>query len=131
MIEDTGLYIQTWNGLPGALVKWFLQRVGPEGICKMLQPYPDRSAKAKTIVATYDGHGEPGIFVGEVTGQIAALPYGDGGFGWDALFIPDGAQQTFAEMGPEEKDRYSMRRLAFEAMRDYYSGAANLKKERR
>ena len=130
MIEDTGLYIRAWNGLPGALVKWFLQRVGPEGICKMLEPYADRSATAKTIVATYDGHGEPHIFVGKVAGQIAQLPQGDSGFGWDAVFIPNGARQTFAEMGPEEKDRYSMRRLAFEAMRDAHSSGTGLKKER-
>src|SRR5213595_2444129 len=36
MVEDTGLFIEAWNGLPGALVKWFIERVGVLGICKMM-----------------------------------------------------------------------------------------------
>lgn len=120
IIEDTGLFIETWNGLPGALIKWYLQRVGTEGICKMMQQFPNRLAKAKTIVATYNGTDEPKTFTGEIKGQISMLPIGSMGFGWDSIFIPDGALKTFGEMSPSEKDRFSMRRLAFEAMKNYY-----------
>lgn len=114
MIEDTGLFIEAWGGLPGALVKWFINHAGDSGICSMLHEFPNRSAVAKTIVATYDGQIQ--TFVGKVNGQIAHMPKGEGGFGWDRIFIPEGTTKTFGEMSAEEKDRYSMRRLALEAM---------------
>ena len=116
MIEDTGLYIDAWNGLPGALIKWFVNTVGGNGICHMMSAFSNRRALAKTVIATYDGQTTPRIFVGEVEGTIAHAPAGTGGFGWDAIFIPTGAKKTFAEMSPEEKDTYSMRRQALESM---------------
>jgi non-canonical purine NTP pyrophosphatase (RdgB/HAM1 family) len=119
MIEDTGLYFEAWNGLPGALIRWFLERIGDTGICKMMLEFPNRNAWAKTAVATYDG--KLNIFYGEVRGSIAKTPAGDGGFGWDSLFIPTGSTKTFAEMVPKEKDRYSMRRKALEQMVAHYS----------
>ena len=118
MVEDTGLYFVAWNGLPGALIKWFLQYTGDEGICGMMQAFPNRLASAKTIVATHNG--EMRLFTGCVQGQIALAPKGEKGFGWDSIFIPDGATRTFAQMAAHEKDRYSMRRLAFESMKSYY-----------
>ena len=118
MVEDTGLFIEAWNGLPGALIKWFVKQVGGTGICKMMDGFPNRKARAKTIVATYDG--QLNISTGEVVGQIALVPRGNSGFGWDNIFIPDEASETFAEMSPEMKDKYSMRRLAFEAMLTAY-----------
>ena len=111
IVEDTGLFIECWKGLPGALVRWFEETVGPAGICSMLQGFADRSARAQTIVAAYDGSLE--VFSGEVRGQIAQAPRGDQGFGWDTIFIPEGETRTFAEMASEEKDRLSMRRKAF------------------
>jgi len=115
--EDTGLYFESWNGLPGALIKWFIKTVGPEGICRMLEPFPNRRAFAKTAVATYDG--ELRIFTGTVNGRIAIQPAGSRGFGWDSIFIPNSAAKTFAEMTLSEKNHYSMRRIAFEEMRSY------------
>jgi len=119
MIEETGLYFDAWNGLPGALIKWFVTTIGGDGICAMMHEFPDRRALAKTVIATYDGQTLPRIFVGEVEGSIATAPAGTGGFGWDNIFIPKGAEKTFAEMSPEEKDTYSMRRQALENMLTY------------
>jgi len=48
---------------------------------------------------------------------IPESPRGTSGFGWDAIFQPLGSERTFAEMTPEEKDRFSMRRLALEQLR--------------
>jgi non-canonical purine NTP pyrophosphatase (RdgB/HAM1 family) len=121
MIEDTGLFIDAWNGLPGALIKWFVQRVKEPGICQMMKDYPNRKAWAKTVVATFDGSGEPVTYVGQVEGQIAFKPAGQGGFGWDKVFIPDGATMTFGEMPPDTKDKYSMRYKAFKQLLDHYS----------
>lgn len=124
LIEDTGLFIEAWNGLPGALIKWFVKCVEVSGICRMLKDFPDRRAWAKTVVATYDGKTEPTLFTGVVEGQIALTPAGKGGFGWDRIFIRDednAARKTFGEMSDEEKDRCSMRHRAFKKMLAHYS----------
>lgn len=114
MVDDTGLSFDAWNGLPGALVKWFLATAGPEGVCRMLDPFATRAAAAVTVIAVYDGTLH--TFEGRVRGTVPRTPRGDGGFGWDPLFIPDGSARTFAEMAPEEKDGFSMRRIALESL---------------
>lgn len=116
MVEDTGLHIEAWNGLPGALIKWFMGTVGVAGMCKMLQVYTNRNAVARTLVATYDADGRLSVFGGSVKGRISATPCGTRGFGWDPIFVPEGATKTFAEMSGREKDGYSMRRMALEDM---------------
>ncbi len=114
IVEDSGLFVNSWNGLPGALVRWFLQRVGPEGICSMLQQFPSREATAQTLVAYHDG--QIRTFRGVVAGQVPNSPRGENGFGFDSIFVPAGSNRTYAEMDPAEKDHYSMRRRAFEAL---------------
>jgi non-canonical purine NTP pyrophosphatase (RdgB/HAM1 family) len=116
LVEDTGLVFAAWNGLPGALVKWFLAALGTEGICRLLQGESDRSATASTLFARYDGK-LLSVFPGTIEGTVPLQPRGHGGFGWDAIFQPLGSERTFAEMSPEEKDRFSMRRLALEQLR--------------
>ena len=53
---------------------------------------------------------------GECAGEIAGSPRGATGFGWDSIFDPEGSHRTFAELGPERKDRVSHRRRAWEAL---------------
>ena len=113
-VEDTGLFFHAWNGLPGALIKWFVQYVGVDGICAMLRASPDRSATAQTLVGYHDG--DVKVFSGAVRGRIADSPRGDGGFGFDSIFIPEGSDKTFAEMRADEKDQYSMRKRALQAL---------------
>lgn len=117
LVEDTGLAFAAWNGLPGALVKWFLVSLGVEGICRLLASEKNREATATTVFAHYDGK-ELRVFSGEVQGVISPTPRGSAGFGWDAIFQPLGSERTFAEMTPAEKDGFSMRRLALEQLRD-------------
>ncbi len=114
IVEDTGLFINCWNGLPGALIRWFIETVGPEGICRMLNGFADRTASAQSVIAKYDG--SLSVYSGEVRGQIALSPRGTHGFGWDTIFIPEGETRTFAEMEAFEKDKSSMRRIAIEKM---------------
>lgn len=118
LVEDTGLSIHAWNGLPGALVRWFLKTVGPAGICQMLDPFPDRTATAKTCLGLFDG-AQARVFTGQIDGAIAPSPRGEGGFGWDSIFIPAGSQKTFAEMNTEEKGAISMRRKAVDLLKSY------------
>ena len=117
LIEDTGLYIDALGGLPGAFVRWFLATVGPAGICAMLPADAPRTAHARTVVALCAGE-EVEVFRGETPGEITHAPVGDGGFGWDSIFRPDGSERTFAEMDAPERAHYSMRRLALEHLRD-------------
>jgi non-canonical purine NTP pyrophosphatase (RdgB/HAM1 family) len=114
IVEDTGLLFTAWAGLPGALVKWFVQTVGVAGMCQMLAGFSDRGAVARTVVAAFDGRLR--VYAGEVSGTIAPVPAGVGGFGWDSIFIPEGETRTFAEMTQVQKLKFSMRRLALEAM---------------
>jgi XTP/dITP diphosphohydrolase len=119
VVEDSGLAIASWAGFPGALVKWMEQSVGLDGIARMLDTFPDRSATAVCVVAAFDGTLLRAAR-GETRGRIADRPRGSAGFGWDRLFLPEGHDLTFAEMDPAEKDRISHRRRAWEALAKRY-----------
>ena len=115
-VEDTGLYLDGLAGLPGALVRWFLATIGPGGICDLLRVGADRAATARTVIALRDDRGVQ-LFAGATRGAVPLVPTGTGGFGWDAVFRPDGAERTFAEMDPLEREHHSMRREAIDRLR--------------
>ena len=117
LVEDTGLEFNTWNGLPGALIKWFLETVGTEGILRMLTGETKRGATAKTAVGFFDGT-QTHIFTGTVSGIIPETIRGTGGFGWDPIFIPNEHTKSFAEMNSAEKNSLSMRKIAFEQIKN-------------
>jgi len=117
-VDDTGLYIHAWGELPGALISWFLDNVGNDGILRMLRGWDDRTAKVVTALGYCDKNGSQ-VFVGTVDGSISESPKGENGFGYDAIFVPEKQDKTFAEMSNEEKDANSMRALAAEAMKVY------------
>ena len=116
LVEDTSLEFAAWNGLPGALIKWFLDTVGNEGILKMLAGETNRKAVAKTAVGFFDGT-QSRVFVGEISGMVPKTIRGTGGFGWDPIFVPDGYEKSFAEMTSAEKNGISMRKLALARMK--------------
>ena len=111
LVEDTSLIFNALGKLPGPFIKWFLEEIGNEGICRMLDNYSDRSAIAWILFAYYDGSSVH-IFDVKQQGTITNHPQGEDGFGWNHIFIPDGETKTFAEMGQEEKDRTSLRKRA-------------------
>ncbi|MCH8208034.1 MAG: RdgB/HAM1 family non-canonical purine NTP pyrophosphatase [Nitrospinae bacterium] len=119
MVEDSGLIFSSWNGLPGALVKWFEQTVGCEGMLKMLAGFDNREASAVCMVAVHDGS-KIRIAEGRVEGSISTEPRGQNGFGWDIIFIPEGQTRTYAEMSAEEKNAISHRRQAFEELKKMF-----------
>lgn len=116
LVDDTGLALHAWNGLPGALVRWFLDTVGTAGLLDMASNVTERAATVTTALGFMDGNGVQ-VFTGSVSGRLATRARGTNGFGYDSIFIPDGSDLTFAEMSPEQKNRVSHRRLAVDAMR--------------
>ncbi len=115
-VDDTGLTIEAWGQLPGALIRWFLDNVGNEGLLKMLDSNQSRSAYVTTAIGYCDKNGFK-LCEGRINGIIANEPKGDNGVGYDTIFIPENQTKTFAEMTNEEKDSRSMRALAAAAMK--------------
>jgi len=55
LVEDTSLCFNAYKGLPGPYIKWFLKNLGPEGLAKMVEPFPDKSGYAMCIIAYKGG----------------------------------------------------------------------------
>lgn len=122
IVEDTSLALSAWNGLPGALIRWFIATVDNAGICKMLESYENREATAETCIGYFDGK-SLFTFSGTVRGEIVDVPRGNSGFGWDSVFQPVGWDKTFAEMTKGEKDSTSMRKIAVLKLKQFLDDA--------
>jgi XTP/dITP diphosphohydrolase len=118
LVEDSGLMVDAWGGFPGALTKWLMQSVGNEGLLRMFAPGDDRSARAVCVVALAEAGGRVRTFRGEVRGTVAESPRGEGGFGYDPVFVPGWSSMTYAQMG-EGKNTDSHRARAFRAVKDW------------
>ncbi len=112
LVEQTGLIFHAWNLLPGPSTGLFMESVGVDGICKMMSQFEDRRATAVTYLGYHATDGKVEVFQGKVKGQIAAEPRGKQGYGWASLFIPDGYDQTYAEMSFEKRIDISTRMRA-------------------
>jgi len=119
IVEDTSLYLEGLNGFPGPLIKWMLHAVGNQGIYELTQSINNKNAVAKTIIGYSNQNNEILYFEGTLDGLIVP-PSGNEGFGWDAIFKPDGLHETFAEMGDDYKPEFSMRSQAFHKTKDYF-----------
>lgn len=111
--DDTGLEVEALNGAPGV----YSARYAGEHVSyadnnklllKKLAGCQNRKARFRTVIALILD-GKEHLFEGRVEGTIATEPHGEGGFGYDPLFIPEGSQLTFAEMSPEAKNGISHR----------------------
>lgn len=121
LVEDTSLGFPAWGGLPGPFIKFFLAGLGPAGLVRALEPGGDMAGEAVCGVGYHDGW-RLRYFEGRAKGRIVA-PRGEGGFGWDAIFLPEGSARTFAEMEPEEKHARSMRGQALRRLAEYFGEA--------
>jgi len=118
IVEDTGLYIESLNGFPGALIKWMLKSIDNQGICDLIKHKDNKNAYAETCVGYFDGS-QLQIFSGRINGKIASTVKGETGFGWDPIFIPENYDRSFAEMNDEEKNKISMRKIAFSKLKEF------------
>ncbi len=118
LIEDVSVVFTAMQGLPGPLIKWFDTALGNEGICRLLDSYDNREAVTEVQFAYCDGD-DVHVFSGKVKGSMAKEPRGEGGFGWDKIFIPDGYDKTRGEMSSEDWHESGMRKIALEKLREF------------
>jgi len=117
IVEDTSLYLDCLNGLPGPLIKWFEKTIGNEGLYEVAKKHNNFKAQAKTIVGYFDENSDLQFFSGTVNGNIVSSR-GSNDFGWAPIFELEENGKTFAQMMDEEKNICSMRTIAFEKMKD-------------
>ena len=120
LVEDTSLCYNALHGLPGPYVKWFLDKLGHEGLNKMLAGYADKSAYAQCVFSLSLGPGHaPIVFDGRTAGRIVPAR-GPTDFGWDPVFEPDeGGGKTYAEMEKAAKNAISHRYRALAKLREH------------
>lgn len=117
IVEDTSLCFNALGGLPGVYIKWFLEKIGHEGLNNMLAAYQDKSGYAQCIFSYSPAPDvEPLVFVGRTPGKIVPAR-GPLDFGWDPVFEPDGFTQTYAEMPKDIKNGISHRFRSLDLLR--------------
>ncbi|HOY14258.1 MAG TPA: RdgB/HAM1 family non-canonical purine NTP pyrophosphatase [Saprospiraceae bacterium] len=126
--EDTGLEVTALGGAPGVHTARYAgeQKNDSDNIqllLKNLEGREDRSARFRTIIALIYNHKEY-LFEGTVEGQIADSIMGDGGFGYDPVFIPNGYAQTFAQLDTGIKNSISHRANAVSKLVEFLIGNA-------
>jgi len=114
--EDTGLEVEALNGEPGVKSARYAgdHKDFQHNIDKLLDNLagqPNRKAQFRAVLSLILD-GKEYFFEGICPGQITHAMQGEGGFGYDPVFIPDGSGKTFAEMNIDEKNIYSHRRKA-------------------
>ena len=115
--DDTGLEIDALNGAPGVYTaRWAGEpAANRKKALAELTGQSNRAAQFRTVITFIDRENEMQVS-GIVRGRIATEEYGDGGFGYDPLFIPEGYDKTFAELPAEIKNSISHRGRALAAL---------------
>ena len=124
--DDTGLEIDHLDGAPGVFTARFAgeQATYADNVAKTLAvlegvPEAERTARFRTVALIHRPDGSELVAHGVVEGTIALEASGEGGFGYDPIFIPKDADgQTVAEMDPKAKHAISHRGRAFRALKD-------------
>ena len=121
--EDTGLEVEALNGEPGVKTaryagddKDFKNNI--DKLLKNLAGITHREARFRTVIALILDNKEY-LFEGICEGSIIPIEKGNKGFGYDPVFKPEGADQTFAEMTMEEKSKFSHRRKATDKLIEF------------
>ena len=127
--DDTGLEIEALSGRPGVhTARWYLEDGGEvlsgqanfaanrTKALRELAGKENRNAQFRTVITLIKQDGDRVVVSGIVRGQIATEEYGQGGFGYDPIFIPEGYDKTFGELPTELKNGISHRARALEAL---------------
>lgn len=124
--DDSGLEVTALHGAPGVFSARFAGEHGNHNannakLLHELENKSDRAARFVTVICLIL-KGEPVFFEGEIRGKIARELSGATGFGYDPLFIPEGYDRTFAELGADVKNRISHRARAVEKLALFLQG---------
>jgi XTP/dITP diphosphohydrolase len=128
LADDSGLEVDSLGGKPGVRSARFAGERATDaenrtlllGELAKLPQATSRAARFRCVLALARGGRIVEMFEGSVEGEIVAGERGKRGFGYDSLFRPRGAVETFAEMLPEEKDRFSHRGAATEQLLNFF-----------
>lgn len=121
--DDTGLEIEALNGEPGVFSARYAgeekdANANMNKVLGKMVKINNRKARFRTVISlVIDGHEEQ--FEGIVNGEIIKEKRGGEGFGYDPIFLPDGYEQTFAEMELSEKNKISHRGRAVQKLVQY------------
>jgi XTP/dITP diphosphohydrolase len=122
--DDTGLFVDKLGGRPGVYSSRYSGKNATyeENNKKLLKelnkvPMQERTATFKTVIAIITEEKQIKTVYGECKGKIAFEPRGKDGFGYDPLFIVDGYDKTFAELGEDVKNKISHRAKALEELK--------------
>ena len=121
--DDSGLEVDALDGAPGIYSARYSGGGSEANMDKLLHNLigkSDRGAQFRTVIALLIGK-ETQLFEGIVRGAIIEERRGEEGFGYDPIFVPDGYEQTFAQLGSEVKNRISHRAKAVEQLVQYLS----------
>jgi len=123
--EDTGLEVEALNGDPGVKSARYAgeERSFEKNIEKLLrkmEAVTNRKAKFRTVISLIID-GKENLFEGVCEGTIGHDKKGEGGFGYDPVFVPNGSVHTFAQMAIAEKNQFSHRRKATDKLIAYLS----------
>ncbi len=118
--DDSGLEVDALNGAPGVYSARYAgdprnDQRNTEKLLDELQGASNRKAQFRTVITLMNTENSF-QFEGIVKGTIAKSPRGEAGFGYDPVFIPEGVQQTFAELAANEKNKISHRANAIEKL---------------
>jgi len=96
LVEDVSLEFIALGRLPGTFIRWFVEELSLDGLCRLVDG-KERGATARSMFGYFDGKDEH-YFKSNLNGTISENPQGEGGYGWDAIFIPDEYKVTRAEL---------------------------------
>lgn len=120
LADDSGVSVDALDGAPGVESAYY---AGPQGdpaanLAKLAQVMRDvpagrRGAQFRCVLVTLAPDGTEGVFEGVCGGQLLVEPRGGAGFGYDPLFVPDGYERSYAELGDDVKNMISHRARAW------------------
>ncbi len=123
MADDSGLMVDYLGGAPGVFSARFSGEEGNdmknmEKVLKLMENVPrgERNAHFETVITLLYPDGRKLVAKGICRGEIAMAPVGEGGFGYDPIFIPEGYNQTFAQLGAAVKNEISHRGKALKEL---------------
>jgi XTP/dITP diphosphohydrolase len=109
MIDDSGLFVDALGGFPGVYSSYAFKTLGCDGILRLMQGEQRRGARFECCIGFERPGQEPFIAKGVAKGSISEQKMGEGGFGFDPIFVHEGHDKTYAQLDIGEKNSISHR----------------------